>query len=168
MPAKPLWHVRVPEILAELRALDAPLLDRATVERVFGVGRRSALYLMSRLSSYQVGRTTLVATADVVGLVEAVGRSEDFRYAKRRRARLWEKLDAIRREQAARQVVIPEPAPIASGSVLPEGIRLANSKLEISFSSAEDLLSRLYALSQSIATSYDEFQVAVANCISTS
>ena len=161
MPAKPLWHVRIPEILSALRALDTPLLDRATVERVFGVRRRSALYLMSRLGSYQVGRTALVPTADVIGLVEAVGSSEEFRYGKRRRVRLWEKLDAIRRDQAARQVVIAEPKPMPAGTLLPEGVRVASSTLQISFRSAEELLSRLYALSQSIATNYEAFQFLV-------
>src|SRR5207248_1796002 len=33
MPAKPAWHLRVPEILEELKTMIVPFLDRAAIEK---------------------------------------------------------------------------------------------------------------------------------------
>ena len=161
MPAKPSWYVRVPLIVAELRAFESPLMDRDTVERVFALSRRAALYLMARLPSFQIGRTSLVHTADVIAFVEAVRVGEDFDYEKRRHVRLWEQLETIRRERSARQVAITEPRDSRADSLLPEGVRLGRGLLEISFSGTEDLLSKLYGLSQSVARDYEGFDAAV-------
>src|ERR1035438_7663896 len=45
MPAKAQWLLRVPEILAELAALDVPVLDRAVCERLFRLRRRRTIDL---------------------------------------------------------------------------------------------------------------------------
>ena len=57
MPAKPVWLLRVPEIIEEVRCLEAPVVDRAMLEPMFSVRRRQAIDLMQRVGGYQCGRT---------------------------------------------------------------------------------------------------------------
>src|ERR1035441_1038896 len=40
MPARPQWLLRTPPIVEEIAALDLPVIDRAVIERTFGVCRR--------------------------------------------------------------------------------------------------------------------------------
>ena len=60
MPAKPEWLLRLPEIRAELEHLDVAIVDRAGIERIFGVRRRRAIELMHQFGGYQTGRTFLL------------------------------------------------------------------------------------------------------------
>ena len=46
MPAKPLWLLHLPEIVEQLEVFDVPVIDRAIVERVFGLQRRRAIQLL--------------------------------------------------------------------------------------------------------------------------
>ena len=48
------------EIVAQIAALEAPVVDRAVLEQVFGVRRRRAVELMAGFGDYQVGRTFVV------------------------------------------------------------------------------------------------------------
>ena len=48
MPAKPLWLLHVPEIVSQLESFNVPVLDRAMIERLFGLGRRRAIELLHR------------------------------------------------------------------------------------------------------------------------
>jgi hypothetical protein len=43
MPAKPRWFTRLPEIIAELKQLDTPVIERHICEILFTVRRRRAL-----------------------------------------------------------------------------------------------------------------------------
>jgi len=46
MPPKAEWLLRVPEILAELRILNVPVLDSAAIQRPFNFQRRRAIQFM--------------------------------------------------------------------------------------------------------------------------
>src|SRR5437879_10090368 len=61
MPAKAEWLLRLPEILAALRVLDIPVVDRAAMQRLFGFRRRRAIQFMHELDGYQAGHSFLVA-----------------------------------------------------------------------------------------------------------
>jgi hypothetical protein len=60
MPIKKTWLLRLPEIRAELTAIEVPVVDRAVFERVFGVRRRRAIQLLHHFGGFQAGRTFLV------------------------------------------------------------------------------------------------------------
>ena len=57
MPAKAEWLLRVPEILTELRVIDVPVLDRATIQRLFNFQRRRAIQFMHAEGGYQAGNS---------------------------------------------------------------------------------------------------------------
>ena len=42
MPAKPVWLLKIPEIVAMLESFNVPVVDRASVERLFGLRRRNS------------------------------------------------------------------------------------------------------------------------------
>jgi hypothetical protein len=137
MPAKAQWLLRVPEILAELSALDVPVVDRAVCERTF-----------------------LVDRSKLVAQLEQIRDSPDYKMEWRRKERLADRLDAIRRLQSGARVAIPvEPeTPRRLLPDLPPGVGLSAGALHIQFQSPEDLLSKLFALAQAIANDYEAFE----------
>jgi len=160
MPAKPQWLLRLPEILAELSVLDVPVVDRAVCERLFRVRRRRAIDLIRCFGGYQAGRTFLVDRPKLLAQLEQIRDSPDFKMEWRRKERLAERLDAIRRLQAGARVAIAvEPETLRQRLAdLPAGVGLSPGALHIQFQSLDELLSKLFALAQAIANDYEAFE----------
>jgi len=160
MPAKAQWLLHVPEILAELEALDVPIVDRAVCERLFRLRRRRAIDLMRFFGGYQSGRTFLIDRPKLILQLEQIRDSPDFKMEWRRKERLAEKLDAIRRLQAGARVAIPIAPDVLGQRLpdLPEGVGLTPGALHIQFQSPEELLGKLFALAQAIANDYEAFE----------
>jgi hypothetical protein len=160
MPAKAQWLLRVPEILAELSALDVPVVDRAVCERLFRLRRRRAIDLIRWFGGYQAGRTFLVDRPQLVAQLEHIRDSADFKMEWRRKERLSERLDAIRRLQAGASVAIAAKPETLRQRLphLPAGVGLTPGTLQIQFQSSEELLSKLFALAQAIANDYEAFE----------
>src|ERR1700683_1048060 len=106
MPAKAQWLLRVPEILAELTALDVPVVDRAVCERLFRLRRRRAIDLIRFFGGSQAGRTFLVDLPKLVAQLKMIRDSPDFKMEWQRKERLAEQLDAIRRLKPGTRVAI--------------------------------------------------------------
>jgi len=160
MPAKAQWLVRVPQILAELSALDVPVVDRAVCERLFGLRRRRAIDLMRCFGGYQAGRTFLIDRPKLVAQLVQIRDSADFKMEWHRKERLAECLEAMRRLQTgARVAVAVEPEVLRRRLPdLPEGVGLSPGALHIRFESSEQLLAKLFALAQAIANDYEAFE----------
>jgi hypothetical protein len=164
MPAKAQWLLRVPEILEELRALDVPVVDRAVCERLFRLRRRRAIDLLRCFGGYQAGRTFLIDRPKLVAQLEQIRDSADFKMEWRRKERLADRLEAMRRLQAGARVAIPVEAEAMSQRWpdLPAGVGLSPGVLHIQFQSSEELLSKLFALAQAIANDYEGFEKRTA------
>jgi hypothetical protein len=160
MPAKAQWLLRVPEILAELSLLDVPVVDRAVCERLFHLRRRRAIDLIRCFGGYQAGRTFLLDRPKLIAQLEQIRDSPDFKLEWRRKERLAERLDAIRRLQAGARVAIAVAPETLSQRLpdLPDGVGLSPGALHIRFQSPEELLSKLFALAQAIANDYAAFE----------
>jgi hypothetical protein len=160
MPAKAQWLLRVPEILGELSALAVPVVDRALCERLFGLRRRRSIDLMRCFGGYQAGRTFLIERSKLIAELERVREGGDFKMEARRKERLAERLEAMRRLQAGARVAIPVQPEVLSHRLpdLPPGVGLSRGALHIQFKSSEDLLSKLFALAQAIANDYEAFE----------
>ena len=160
MPAKAQWLLRVPEILAELSALDVPVVDRAVCERLFRLRRRRAIDLMRFFGGYQSGRTFLIDRPKLLVQLEQIRDSADFKMEWRRKERLSERLEAIRRLQTGARVAISVAPEVLSQRLpdLPAGVGLTPGALHIQFQSPEELLSKLFALAQAIANDYEAFE----------
>lgn len=142
--------------MEQIRHLPAPVIDRATVEKLFAVRRRRANQIIARMGGYQVGRTALVERDRFLAGLEAIAAGEEFHYEERRRARVHEQLDEARRIVRAQRVRIPVP-PQAGQPKLPQGVTLHPGEIRIAFDTPETLLTRLFELSQAMAHDYDQF-----------
>ena len=146
LPA-PSGFSRLPPLWRLLRASSALVVDRAGLEKLFGVSPRTAVRLMNQFGGYQSGKTFLIGREDLIRALEAVQTDEAFAYESRRRQRLVEDLESVRRDLRSRQVKLPVAPEPASGASLPSGMRLVRPGVfEVEFASAEDLLGRLYEL----------------------
>lgn len=159
VPAQPQWMLHIPAILEQLRTLDAPVVDRAACQKLFGLGRRQAVELMHRFGGYRSGNAVLLDRAALSIQIEALEAGSDVQRERRRKARLAEKIDQLECYRAAAAVRIPVPA-VAPGG-LPDGITLTTGRMTVEFSGAEDLLSKLYGLAQRAAQEFDSFQAMV-------
>jgi hypothetical protein len=113
MPAKPAWLLQVPEIVAELRALDVPVLDRAAIQRLFKFQRRRAILFMHEQGGYQ-----------------------------------------------AREFFLGGPCWTWQITLAPwqPGIRLEPGFLNVTFRDPQELLQRLFALTQAMANDFEGFE----------
>lgn len=163
MPAKPRWLLHIPEILAELRQLDVPVLDRLAFERLFQVRRRRALDLMQGFGGYRAGNTILIDRLALIRQLELILDSPDMAMERRRKRRFVEKLDALRRHQQALQVKIPVEPPAWRRRFpdLPQGVELEPGRLRVEFSRTEELLQRLFEVARAAANDYDTFQATI-------
>jgi hypothetical protein len=161
MPDQPTWYQRLPIILEALESTAVPVIDRFTVERLFGVKRRQAIRIMARFGGYQAGRTFLIDRGEVLARLRSLAGGVPAASAIRRKERIWK---ALRREAAslrAKAVVIPAlpPGPLdRTEAHLPAGVELRRGLLTIRYGQPVELLQKLYALSQAIANDYDAFE----------
>jgi hypothetical protein len=160
MPAQPQWLLRLPEIIAELEQLAVPIVDRAVFEKVFGVGRRRAIQLMHHFSGHQVGRTFIIDRAALLDRLRAGRSSDSFEHEQARRGRVVEELDRLRKLSPGRRVRISVGAEAFDNRLadLPSGIHLGPGELRMEFSGTEDLLRRLFQLSQAILNDYKRLE----------
>ncbi len=99
--------LHLPRIIEELRRLPVPGLDRAVIEKLFGLKRRQAIQLLHRFGGYQAGRTFLLDRQELLDQLEAIRDGETFRYEQRRRRRLVAELESVRKYLQAAAVKIP-------------------------------------------------------------
>jgi hypothetical protein len=159
MPAKPQWLLHIPEISAQLRAMDVPVVDRSACEKLFGVGRRQAIELMHHFGGYQSGNAVLLDRRALMIQLEVIGGGSDVEKERRRKARLAEKIEDLHRYRAAAAVRIPVVA-VPAGE-LPAGVTFGCGRMIVEFSGVEDLLSKLYALAQRAALEFESFRETV-------
>lgn len=161
MPAQPSWFHRLDSILAELADCPA-LLDRRTVERLFGLGPRQAQRLMASFDGRRIGTSDVVDRDALTDRLLTTRVTDRFQWELRRRERVEDKIDEARKALAARRVTIPRP-PAAHGRFeLPSGVSLAAGRMTIEFTSPVQLLEHLFAVSQAIANDVEAFENAAS------
>lgn len=160
MPAQPRWLLHLPEIIEELCALEAPVVDRETVEGLFGLRRRQAINLMHSFGCYQIGKTALIERGALIDRLREVAAGERFRFEQRRHERVAGRLEALRRQRQAAAVAIRVEPPPPCDPSLPQGVRLEAGSLSIEFASVEDLLAKLYGIAQAAAADFTRFEAA--------
>ena len=157
MPAKPSWHANLPKIRRDLTAMNLPFVDRAAIERLFGIRRRQANYLMRGLGGYKIGPSAVIDRQELLlRLEQMAGRRGIATAETRRKSSVVEALEALKHQARPRRVTPPPPR-VASTS-LPAGISIARpGELTIQFSSPEELLGRILALVQSASKDFAGF-----------
>jgi hypothetical protein len=163
MPAQPHWLLHLPQIIAELEHLDAPVVDRASFEKVFTVGRRRAIQLMHRFEGHQVGRTFLIDRHRLLDRLRAEQSGANFDHEHTRRLKVVEELDRLRKLSPGRGIRIPVEAKVRDNRLadLPSGIHLKPGELRLEFTGTENLLRQLFELSQAILNDYRRFEEVI-------
>jgi len=140
--------------------MEVPVVDRAVFERLFGVRRRRAIQLMHFFGGYQAGRTFLLDRLQLMGQLEPLQAGAEYAREARRKQKLTEALETIRRHRAGARVVLPVEADGLPGRLgnLPEGVQLEPGSLHVEFEKAEELLAKLFALSKAAANDFDAFR----------
>ncbi len=163
MPRKPEWIEQLPFALEELRLFPAPVIDRAILEKVLRIERRTAIRILNRFGGFQSGKTFLIDREKLIARLEEISRGEDVTAERDRRARLSDELEKTRRLAPGRKVRIDTAADVRDRVLadLPAGIHLRPGELRIEFFGAEDLLRHLYELSQAMVNDFGRFQKAV-------
>jgi hypothetical protein len=162
MPAKALWLLHIPEIIAMLETFDVPVVDRAIIERLFGLRRRRAIDLLHRFGGYQAGRTFLLDRRLLIEHLRRLADGEEFQQEIQRKEHLGRTVDQLRRHQAAARVRISVEPDVFDRKLaeLSAGVALGAGHLHIEFSGTEDLLSKLYELSRVASNDFDRFRAA--------
>ena len=98
-------------------------------------------------------------------LIECLRRladGEEFQRESRRKERLEHAVDRLRRDQTAARVKIPVPPDVFRRKLadLSPGVALEAGHLHIAFSGTEDLLGKLFELSQAASNDFDRFRAA--------
>jgi hypothetical protein len=153
----------LPDIVEKLRQVETPVVDRAGIEKVFGVGRRRALQLLHRFGGFQSAQSFLVERQELIQRLESVLTDEAFAFEQSRRRRLEEELNAARSQRVAATVRIPivPVSPAGNGLSIPRGLRLRPGRLEVDFNDGEELLGKLFAFSQAVAKDFEAFRDCV-------
>jgi hypothetical protein len=160
MPVKPEWLLRLPDIRAELEHLDVPVVDRAGIERIFGLKRRRAIELLHQFGGYQAGRTFLLDRARLLEALKSLESREDYTAEKRRRERLRDVVEASREHLILTRVQIPVRAAAVRPSLdrLAPGVLLLPGILSIEFRHPIELLEKLYGLAQALTHDFEKFE----------
>lgn len=162
MPALPAWYQRVPDILATLRTSGMPpILDRSAIEDLFRVKRRQAIRLLGAANGYQVGKTFIVYRQSVINYLENLENSGAAPEARARKRRVALAIHEVANYAEAQRVEIrTSPDALKKRPVdLPAGIDIAApGKLQISYTSAEDLLARIVELAAAATNDFAAFR----------
>ncbi len=174
MPAQPSWHARAAQIRRDLDRLAVPVLDRAAVEQLFGIERRTAQRLLRTLDGHVSSQVAVVTRASVIAMLDRLLAGKPVPAEAARKERLADALaslaqEAIPRTTAIEAVPAPPPgdgwpegvavsAPVAASGSGPEsGSESALGSLQIAFSTPEELLGRILALTEQAAEDYAGF-----------
>jgi hypothetical protein len=162
VPAKPRWWLHIPEIRTMLVDAGLPVVDRAAVERLFGLQRRQAIELMHHFGGYQAGRTFLIAREQILAQLDSILATGEYEQETTRRERLTATIETLQRTRQTEAVRIGVPAEVFDSRMqtLSPGVHLQAGKLEIEFVGPEDLLRKLFGLAQAVANDYAEFERA--------
>ena len=165
MPRKTEWIHRIPQALEVLRQSPAPLIGRRDLEQLLSVSARNALRILNRLGAAEAGRNLFIAREELIGRLEAVHDGGEARYERRRLTRLDATLASLQRDLRAR--LVPVAADPAARNLLfpslPSSVRLLPGRLEIDFRTPEELLTRLFELSQAMANDYESFRSTISS-----
>ena len=163
MPRSPQWFHQLARALAQLQTFPAPVVDRASLEELLKVSRRTAIRLLHQFGGYQAGRTFLIRREDLIAALERVQRGETFSYETRRRVRLAEDLERTSPGMGDPASQAPGRRRTTTGASLPAGLRIVRAGvLEVEFADGGELLGRLYELVRIAGEDLEAFAALLA------
>ena len=165
LPDKPRWLDRLPQAIAALENSPLPWVDRSTIEDLLGVRRRRAQQILAPLAAQAAGHTVIVDKTALIQHLRQMAAGEVTFYEKKRRQRLWRKLQEEHDRWAETPPVFVEAPPDMLQAVykrdlegLPEGVELAPGRITVTFETAEEALQKLLALAMAVGQNRKTFE----------
>src|SRR5271165_1443465 len=127
MPAKPAWYSKLETIVTELQSQPRPFVDRAAIEFLLGVGRRRAQQILAPCVTDRVGANGLADRNQVIARLRQLAQGDDGYYERRRRRKVADTLETLRRERLERpQLLVEAPLRVMDQRFrdLPPGVHL--------------------------------------------
>ena len=159
MPDLPVWYRKINDIRADVESSDVQLYTRRSIETLFGIKKSAAAELMHRIGgSGQVAHVSTVSRRHLLLFLYKVQDNPGYQNEVARRENLVRKLEAERKNLSARRHVIAvERAPDVTIDGL-AGVTIHRGRLTVDFYGTEDLLRKLYELSQAIVQDWHRFE----------
>jgi hypothetical protein len=161
MPDKPIWFGRLDQVIAELEALPHPWIDRASLERLLGVGRRRAQQILQPCVTQQIGASGVADRAKLIARLQELARGDSAYYERQRRRQLAESLEKLRQAWLERpRVVVEAPGSIVNQEFddLPPGVRIGPGAITVEFANVQEGLEKLLALAMAIGNDFERFE----------
>jgi len=164
VPAKPSWHDRIDEIVANLN--DCSLVDfhvdAQHLGGLLGVGDRAAQKIIREIPLAQRdGRHHLILRSDLVLWLRSVQSGVPYEQEKDRQSRLGRWFAKTEQEWRSRPRLFVEIGPdvlrtrLAS---LPSGVSVSGTRITVEFSSYRDAVEKLAALAIALANDREQFE----------
>jgi hypothetical protein len=151
MPRPVSWLPRLHEITRTVNSSARSHYDRRDLEKLFELQPRAAQKMLEMLPTVQVGTSRLVDREVLAGFLEGV-RDADNTEAYLEQTRLAK---AVVSHRKIRSLVRRDTEPIGIDS-LPASIVLTRGRMEVTFSTVEELAQSMYALARVLETDGDE------------
>jgi hypothetical protein len=166
MPGRPLWYARLHEIRTALARSQAPVLDRAAIERLFGLKRRQAINLMSHFEGYLSGRHWLISRQKILDQLDRVANAPGYGKQLRAKRNLSAYVETVKAARIELERPIQEPDqdqwPQPTNSPLPMGVVCPRpGRMVIDYENVDALLATLNALALAAVADFAEFSEAV-------
>jgi hypothetical protein len=161
VPAKPAWFSKINDVIREIEALPRPFVDRATVEFLFGVGRRRAQQIMAPCITDRIGTNGLADRNAFIALLRRLAGGEDGHYERQRQRKVAAVLAQLQKERMERpQLLVEAPVQVMTQGLenLPEGVRLEPGRITLTFDQAQEALEKLLALAMAVSNDFDRFE----------
>jgi hypothetical protein len=163
MPAKPPWHAHAREIRRDLEKLPIPVLDRASVEKLFGIERRTAQRLLKTLDGHVSTQVAVVTREAVIAMLDRLLSGKPAQAEAARKERLADALAELAREAVPKTTAIATVAVPEAAGAWPAGVGISDSGVfQICFNSPEELLGRILAVTELAAGDYAGFAERLA------
>ena len=159
MPARPRWLLTLPDAIAQLAALDRPLLVRRDLEQLLGVSRARAATLMRAFGAARTGSIRTLARPALLRQLRQIQQSSTFRDEAARQDRMLTALRQARRTGI--RVRVSADALRGRLASLPAGVSVSRDRIEVRFTNAKDAVTRLFALAQALTHDYDHFETLI-------
>ena len=161
MPDKPIWYGRLDQVVAELGNLPWPWVDRETLQSLLRVGPRRAQQILRPCVTRQVGANGVAGREELIAHLKRLAAGDEAHYERRRRQRLAQVLEGLRRAALTQpKVLVEAPTTVLQQEFanLPDGVSVSPGAISITFSSPNEALQRLLALAMAIGNDFNEFE----------
>lgn len=161
MPLNSQWYRDIPTIRVLVEAVETPDIDRTMAETIFGVERRQAARILSRIAPAKERKHHRVPKEAVLAWLTRLEAGEEFANLTHRRRRLREALLEAHSIIQARKVKFrAKPSPTARPTVrnLPAGVEIQPGELRVRFDEPIEMLEKMKDVLEAVARDFVTFE----------